>query len=176
MLSELVITKEQYHKFYDNITWENCTLRCEYLNNKFYNTFCDSDKKRIVETSNHNPSNLWYYTAGGNDTRDKIFILGLEEVDKYFGNSGDYVKKRRKQYYNGFVTLDYYNGQCFCNIYDLDRIAKDLNGEMYWWWLRSPGLFNIRAAYVGNVGSVFVCGDFVSNIFGGVRPALWLNL
>jgi len=45
-----------------------------------------------------------------------------------------------------------------------------------WWWLRSPGLGQFSAAYVGNDGDVYLSGNYVDNETGGVRPALWLNL
>ena len=44
----------------------------------------------------------------------------------------------------------------------------------YWWWLRSPGYDQYRAAYV--VRGVDYYGTFVSYDYNVVRPAIWLNL
>jgi len=58
--------------------------------------------------------------------------------------------------------------------YDKARIAR-LNGKA-WWWLRSPGSRDVRAAYVDCDGYLYVSGSHVSSAEGGVRPAFWLNL
>ena len=177
LLSDLVITNKPYHESFDSITWENCTLRREYLNNELYNSFSEGDKKRIIETTNRNSDNLWFDTAGGSDTCDKIFLLSLEEVDKYFGDSADYLRKRRKKYDNGKFFAGS-NGYHLSNTYNYDRIANNANGEAHCWWLRSPGNISSYAAYVFNFGNVIVFGSRINHIsaVGGVRPALWLNL
>ena len=43
------------------------------------------------------------------------------------------------------------------------------------WWLRSPGIFEDKAAEVEEEGKVHDGGSYVS-FYNGVRPALWLNL
>jgi len=77
------------------VTWETCSLR-EYLNNEFLQRFTKEQQARIVEKNISNPDNIWYGTTGGKDTRDKIFLLSLEEADRYFGNSRDYLNRRRQ--------------------------------------------------------------------------------
>jgi hypothetical protein len=179
LLSELVITDKPYHQPGGEITWENCTLRRDYLNNEFYNSFSTSDKKRIIETPNCNPDNLWYGIPGGKDTRDKVFLLSLEEVDRYFGDSGDYLSKRRKNWNSHDQKFYASNdGWAFSNSHDSERVAKDANGKAWWWWLRSPGDDSYYAAYVNTDGNVGVSGGgvSVSGVGGGFRPALWLNL
>jgi hypothetical protein len=59
---------------------------------------------------------------------------------------------------------------------DRDRIEKNDCGKARWWWLRSPGYVASRAAVVGSVGGVHAYGYNVDSDFGGLRPALWLNL
>ena len=173
LLSDKVIESRRYHSNDVTTTWAKCELR-GYLNGAFYNSF-GQEKSRIIETPISNPSNLWYGTDGGSSTHDKVFLLSLEEVDKYFGNSGDYVNKRRKKYENGkYVAAA--GGWAFSNENDNSRIATDASGKACWWWLRSPGNYGIAAAGVTDVGSVYVRGLRVSFASGGVRPALWLNL
>lgn len=156
-----------------DITWEICSLR-KYLNGEFLENFPTAQQNKIIETNNHNPDNLWYDSPGGRNTDDKIFLLSLEEVDMYFGNSGDYHNKRRKEYNNGqFIKNS--DGYYFSNSYDNDRVAK-YGGKACWWWLRSPGVFNSHAAFVHDGGSVFALGNSANFIGGGVRPALWLEL
>ena len=45
-----------------------------------------------------------------------------------------------------------------------------------WWWLRSPGDRQNRAAGVDYVGYVFEYGFSVRYALDAVRPALWIDL
>ena len=162
LLSEYVIESRRYHERNEAITWENSTLR-RYLNNEFYNSFTAEERRRIAETRLRNANNQWYGTNGGNDTTDRIFLLSLEEVVQYFGDSGQLRNRPGNSYY----IDDQYNNA---------RIAVELNGNAHWWWLRSPGSNTYNAALVSDGGFVDVDGFLVSSVRGGVRPALWLNL
>ena len=175
VLSDEIIERRAYNETYADVTWKSCTLRA-YLNGDFHNTFSDEDKSRIIETTNQNANNLWYGTTGGRDTRDKIFLLSLDEVDKYFGNSGDYRSKRSKrQEYGDDKYYTDSNGWYLSNSHDSQRMAN-FDNKRAWWWLRAPGFGSIRAAYVISDGAVRVSGLVVDFRSGGVRPALWLNL
>jgi hypothetical protein len=174
----LIITKDVIEKrpynigYLSDATWETCDLR-KYLNSEFLQKFTKEQQGLIVERTNHNPDNLWYGTKGGRDTRDKIFLLSIEEVDRYFGDSGDYLNKRRKKYDNGKWIANS-DGYEFSNSYDDDRIAN-YGGGACWWWLRSPGDISRSAALVDIGGGVSVDGSGV-DCNGGVRPALWLKV
>ena len=176
IITEHVIERRPYHVEPAHVTWETCILR-RYLNGEFLQKFKEEEQRRIAETSIQNSDNLWFDTKGGKDTTDKVFLLSLEEIDRYFGDSGDYQNKRRKtyegQYPSGkWVPSD--GGYAFSNANDSDRIAKH-NNQPPWWWLRSPGDNSFNAAYVNGDGSVFVYGSIALYDTGGVRPALWLN-
>ncbi|MCL2768123.1 MAG: DUF6273 domain-containing protein [Synergistaceae bacterium] len=154
-----------------NLTWETSNLR-EYLNGEFLQRFTEEEQGRIAESIINTPDNLWYGTKGGNDTTDKVFLLSLEELDKYFDNSGDYENKMRKKWDgNQWVSAD--NGMTLSNINDSSRVAK-LGDQTSWWWLRSPG-FDFGAAVVLGTGTVYIYGISVI-LDGGVRPVLWINL
>ena len=58
---------------------------------------------------------------------------------------------------------------------DNERVAK-FNGEADWWWLRSPGNIGEYAALVNSIGCVYISGIDVGSGYGGIRPALWVNL
>jgi len=173
ILSENVIEIRPYNTVSVNVTWESCTLR-NYLNSEFLEKFNIKQQERIAETLNFNKSNYWYGTSGGMKSMDKIFLFDLEEADKYFGNSSDYVNKRRKIQDIGRIISDN-NGYYFTNIYDSERVTE-YNHKSCWWWLRSPGGNNKSAACVYDDGGVNVSGFIVNNYHGGVRPALWLKL
>ena len=190
LLSEKVIEERKYNERETGVTWETCTLR-RYLNEEFYNGFGADEKARIAETTIINNDNPWSGIKGGAATNDKIFLLSIEEVVKYFGDSGQ-LKNRpsnktwsiNDQYNCARIAMD--SGQLkkrFLNDptgnlgeYHSARIAAD--GESYpsWWWLRSPGYFDDSAVFVRSRGTVELVGCNVAHDNPGVRPALWLNL
>jgi hypothetical protein len=151
ILSDKIIENRVYHSPWGEITWEHSSLR-EFLNGSFYNsTFTEQEKGWIEETNIINNDNAQYGTSGGNDTVDKIFLLSIDEVNTYMGNDSHINLRNAK-------------------------IAEHLaTGNIGWWWLRSPGSRSDRAAGVREGGYVGVNGNYVGD-FGGVRPALWLNL
>jgi hypothetical protein len=185
LISEIILEMRPYNvKNEIDITWDACTLR-KYLNGEFYNKL-GAEKSAIAETSNSNPDNPWYDTEGGKTTADKVFLLSLDELVKYFGDSGDLANKQRKDgdrnaKSDGTLIIDRYNDA---------RIATDTSGRASLWWLRSPGasefyqhysppslsLKNDKAAFVRSDGFISVCGVSVNSNNVGVRPALWLNL
>ena len=174
ILSERIIEKRPYDSGNENATWETCELR-RYLNGEFYNSFSTEEKARIAEMPIPNNNNSWYGTSGGNATNDKIFLLSIEEVVKYFGDSGDL--KNRKGWYeeNNNDVLKDGKGYYINDEYNSARKAVDADGTASWWRLRSPGGYSVSAAYVGPDGR-FSIGGVVHANSGGLRPALWLNL
>jgi len=173
LITEDVIENRPYNNQDVDVTWETCDLR-KYLNGEFLRKFTEEERREIAETQISNPDNLWYGKPGGMNTVDKIFLLSLEEVDRYFGDSGDYKNKRRKKYENNrWVAAN--NGYALSNAHDSDRVAK-IGNKTCWWWLRSPGVSSYDAADVLGDGLVYVSGVGVGNDSGGVRPAFWLNL
>lgn len=198
ILTEKVIEKRAYHNHECEITWETCDMR-KYLNEEFYNSFSASDRARIIEVVNENHDNPWYGTSGGNPTTDRIFLLGIEEVVKYFGDSGQ------------LITRYVYPGCDWCkdkflpwidDQYNIARRAVDDNGIVCHWRLRSPGSngrsvasvsgfcgdgFDQGGIGIGN-GDKLIDGHFLHDGSGylssclpdghdlnGVRPTLWLR-
>jgi hypothetical protein len=165
----LIITKDipeerAYNTDYEGISWEKSTLR-NYLNNDFYNQFTDDEKAMILETKLTNSNNPWYGTDGGFDTKDKIFLLSLDETVKYFGDSGAISNKN-----NGFGNSDTY----IDDQYNDKRLAYYKGGDG-WWWLRTPGYIKHLSSLVYFDGSIYLYGGPVDRDFIGVRPALWLT-
>ena len=177
LLSDKIIEKKRFHSNVTANTWAECELR-EYLNGAFYDSFGE-ERTRIAETQLGNPKNLWVGTAGGNNTLDRIFLLSLEELDRYFGNSGDYADKIRKSWNSDKMKFQKdSDGWYISNSHDQSRIAEDADGEACWWWLRSPGKktkSSSSTALVNANGLVRVDGNIVTQNSGGIRPALWLK-
>ncbi|HEY8422203.1 MAG TPA: DUF6273 domain-containing protein [Thermoclostridium sp.] len=174
IITEEIIDQRSYHNFYKEITWAECSLR-SYLNGEFYDRFSPEEKSRIIPVLNKNLDNQWHGAKGGEDTEDRIFLLSIEEVCTYFGDS-------RLKLYNRGKNQRYWLERKDEN--NINRIAmlRGANGS-WWWWLRSPGRYNVRAAYIHGDGNIGMQGNNVKKgnasdgrCTGGVRPALWLKL
>lgn len=156
VISKYALDCQQYNTSYMHVTWETCTLRT-WLNGTFLNSaFSSSEHAAIVQTTVTADENPKYDTDPGSATTDKVFLLSIDEVNKYF--SSDSARQCRPTAYavaNGTYKGD--NGNC-------------------WWWLRSPGFDQDRAPYVLNGGSVYYIGNYVNCDYGAVRPAMWINL
>ncbi|MDL2327092.1 DUF6273 domain-containing protein [Ruminococcaceae bacterium OttesenSCG-928-A11] len=175
VITEEIIDQRPYHDAYTAITWADCALR-KYLNGEFYEAFSPPDRARIRPVLNQNPDNQWYGTSGGADTSDHIFLLSLDEVCTYFGDSRAklYNPKKNQRYW--FERKDENNSK-------RQAMLRGADGT-WWWWLRSPGRVGVKAVYIfGTDGNIGIQGNNVlkGNISdgrctGGVRPALWLAL
>lgn len=72
-----------YHEVRETVTWENCSMR-NWLNGEFLEEhFSDAEQERILSVNVVNKDNTVYETEGGNNTRDKVFLLSTEEVMQY---------------------------------------------------------------------------------------------
>ena len=91
LLTKDILEYERYNQEYESVTWETCTLR-SYLNGEWYNnTFSDDEKDMILTTNVVNSDNADYDTSGGNDTKDKVFLLSIDEVEQYFSSDDERV-------------------------------------------------------------------------------------
>ena len=162
LISKYALDCKQYNAELTDVTWEICSLR-QWLNGTFLNdAFSAEEQALIQDTYVSADANPKYDTNPGNATTDKVFLLSINEAEKYFGSDED--RKCTSTEYakaNGAYTNSIYtkNGVLTCE-----------------WWLRSPGHHRSNATFVDCDGSVFYFGDYVSYDYAGVRPALWINL
>ena len=159
---------KNYNEKYTSVTWENCTLR-NWMNNDFYSTaFSGGEQGAIVEQTVVNKDNPVYGTEGGNDTRDKVFSLSIDEV----------------------LSPDY----GFCEDYDTDSVSRRVKASDYahamgayidtsafyrgnsLWRLRSPGSSTDYAADVIDSGYVNRIGGCVNTVNSACVPALHINI
>ena len=95
-----------------------------------------------------------------------MFLLSLDEVVRYFGDSGQLGGSQ-----NGRVG--------FRDRFNDERTAHKLNGLAWLWWLRSPGIFRDYVAVVHYDGTILVGGSRAGSravyYVIGVRPAMWLR-
>ncbi|MCD7742924.1 MAG: DUF6273 domain-containing protein [Oscillospiraceae bacterium] len=157
LISEKGLDCRMYHGDNTTMTWENCDLR-KWLNGEFLQgAFTAEEQAQIVLTPTPNPGSTVHGAAGGNDTEDKVFLLNVDEADKYF--TGDAAR-----------MLD-------GTPYTVARGAfvNERTGRV-WWWLRSPGYYVSDAAGVNYLGQLHRSGDNVSTTNNAVRPAMWVQL
>ena len=163
LISKQALDCQQYNTSYTDVTWESCSLR-KWMNGTFLNkAFNAEEQAQIQNTTVSADKNPEYNTNPGNATTDKVFLLSINEVEKYFNS--DEARKCAPTAYakaQGAYTSDIYktaSGAATC-----------------WWWLRSPGDHQTYAATVSYGGSVNYYGDLVNYAHDAVRPALWINL
>lgn len=82
-IKEKPISNIVYNNIDENMTWEISGLR-GYLNSEYIKEkFCEEEATKILPIEVVTTDNTKYNTKGGNKTQDKLFVLSLEEVQKY---------------------------------------------------------------------------------------------
>lgn len=164
VISDKALDCQPYNSSYtEEVTWENCSLR-KWLNGTFLNkAFSPEEQAQIQNTTVSADNNPQYSTNPGNATTDKVFLLSINEVEKYFNS--DEARKCAPTAYakaQGASTSD---------------TCKTPSGAATcWWWLRSPGDDQSSAAYVYFGGNVFELGNYVFSGLNAVRPAMWISI
>ena len=150
LISRYEIDVKPYHDIIRIVTWEECLLRA-WLNGDFLTSaFSEAEQADIVETMLDNPDNPVFSTEGGNATEDRVFLLSIEEAERYFNYDEDRAASRT-------------------------AYAAALGDSKERWWLRSPGSFRTAGACVREDGVILDGGEVGPTAGIGVRPALWLR-
>ena len=183
LLSDQNLDALQYHTEQEDVTWETSTIRSwlngydasantggsngiDYTGDNFLNTaFSAKEQTAIAETNVVNDDNdetgADIPIDAGDDTTDRIFLLSLTETynKKYFPN---YCFSTNTAYVADGGKFGY-------SMYGV--------GESDWWWLRSPGSDQSKAAFIEwEDGTSVTDGNPVNNENTAVRPAFNLNL
>jgi tetratricopeptide (TPR) repeat protein len=83
LMKKVALSGLAYNDEFQDITWENSTLR-QYLNSNFLTeTFTEEEKNNIILTDVKNNVNTTYSTDAGKDTWDYIFLMSIDEAIKY---------------------------------------------------------------------------------------------
>jgi|GEM_PF-5293437 len=164
VVSEKVIDLRPYNEESKAITWEQSDVRT-WLNGAFYEGLPSELKALAVDTKLTNNRNPVHETPGGTNTKDKVFLLSIDEAQKYFLKDEERVAETSLT----AATITYVGEH---NGLKLEDAKKSLNKSS--WWLRSPGDAEDTASGVQENGKVFPPGVYVESS-GGVRPAMWLD-
>lgn len=155
LISKYALDADRYNFQEENITWSESYIR-RFLNTTFINeAFNDEEQKQILLTHLDNPDNPTRGTYGGIPTEDKLFLLSIQEANKYF--KSDAERRCKPTAYAKYHSVSIINNYCI-------------------WWLRSPGYDTHLASRVLDLGCIGDYGFSVKNSNHAVRVALWLNL
>ncbi len=159
-----------YNKEYEKITtWHKSTVS-RWLNRIFINeAFSNKEKKKIQDTIVENKGNEDFGTYGGANTTDKLFLLSVDEVYRYFKSDED----------RGAALTKYARIKIASHMYGDDdgEILYKVGSWRQWCYiLRSPGDSQDSVANVGDDGSVSEYGNSAYHNFFAVRPAMWVSL
>ena len=125
--------------------------------------FSKEEQDKILTTRLTGDRKHQYGTDAGKDTEDKIFLLSIDEANKYF--------------------KDKESLQCKATAYACENGAHVAKNGNCMWWLRSPGASQKYAAQIDFAGYISERGGLVDKSgydydgYGSaVRPALWISL
>ena len=194
LISKYGIDSQHYNDDYIDVTYETCSLR-NWLNEKFMDNAFDPDDKQMIQITSVSPDkNPECDVDPGKRTEDKVFLLSIKEVERYFKDD-----KSRSCVATKYAAAQAENQAEAQGKYDNDYIPC-------WWWLRTPGYHidysddnwgadktrldetdyvayvetngyidysGCRVIYDGSIGMDE--GTFLYEIVA-VRPALWVDL
>lgn len=156
LVSQQGIEGKRYNEAPGNTVWENSSLR-NWLNTNFYNdAFTDEEKKLILTSDIINYKNVRYRTENGGNTSDNIFLLSIEEAERFFVSDEERT----------LVPTPLAKSR---------GVFVDKSGNS-WWWLRSSGCVQSYAADVDYGGDIDSYGSNRYHAINCVRPALWISL
>ena len=190
LVSKYIIDAKYYNEEGGDVTWETSSIR-KWLNNDFYNkAFDEKEKELIIETLLHTNDESGiraytvdekYYTIGGNDTKDKIFLLSTDEIKKYMWHNKNFVLTTVTENVNKNVDryrYSYKNSDRWIEKYD-DRVCYSS------YMTRSPGYEQdtVKSVCSNSLEEEYIFDSthaggsvaWLSYPIDGVRPAMWVK-
>ena len=180
LLADQNLDAGPYNKSHTDVTWETCTRRSwlngygassnvdgiDYSSDNFIDAaFTSAEKNVIRQVTVVNEDNPYYGTEGGNDTKDKVYLLSIAEASNAsygFNSTFDTDSKTRVATNTAYVA---------------GKSGMSDVGKAAYWWLRSPGGSAYTASSVNYDGyGYYYYGYDVDYGSVAVRPALHLNL
>lgn len=159
LISKCALDLQPFNTENANVAWDSCTLRT-WLNETFFNEAFNEEEQALIPLTAVNAAdakNPEKNVDPGESTEDHLFLLSINEVNKYFTSDDERL--------------------CFPTAYLQAKDTCFMSEEGHcWWWLRSPGDSSHSAALVDFFGFVDCYGYDVYYDFYCVRPAMWLDL
>ena len=149
IISQYGLDAKQFHEDFSGSGYQESTLR-KWLNTDFYeNAFQLREKNNIILTNIDNSSGI--------QTKDKVFLLSHDEVERYFPSD-----EERKCTATEYATA---NG-----------VSTNQSSKSVWWWLRTQPKNKFSVEVISNYGWFNEYGIYVNAKYTAVRPALWLSM
>ena len=152
VVSKYALDYMAFHNNKTDATWESSYVRT-WLNDTFYHTAFTPEQQAVIMqasvSANANPN--WPDVYPGHDTVDRLFLLGYNELQQYFGEN---------------VGM-----QCSATPFAVSKGAK----EACRWWLRTLTYSHVMVTCVESDGTIKKYGDEITAL-NAVRPAMWVNL
>lgn len=170
MISKYALDCKKYNSSLEDITWEKCSLRT-WMNESFLNeAFSYSEQEKIL-TINNTEDNSENDTNSDSEINDRVFLLSITEVEKYFDTDAKETLCSTTRYAKEQgVKLKKYS-----IISQSERRPDAFTGSYCAWWLRSLSSVEKYAATITFSGRISP-GAPVAKDNIGVRPAMWINL
>ena len=169
----------------DECQWSETILR-NWLNSDFYNTaFNDNEKERIIECELENFNIPISLHKKQEKTKDKVFILSLDELQRYFYNDERKVNKELTTTATKFAfsknKLIDFNSKDFeeekkkyAKAFNLPLSAFNIKTTTYWTRTFKDNRCLV-ISYDGNIEGQ-IDGKSNLNIYNGVRPAIFVKI
>ena len=155
VISKYALDCQRYNNTRASMTWEDCSLR-SWLNSAFLSeAFLPEEQALIPTVTALAGKNFSNGTSTGNDTEDQVFLLSIDETEKYF-----FFEKDRL---------------CTPTLYARSQGCTTNSYSICWWWMRTTGEYSNTAAYVNSDGPIYKAGAHIETNNIGVRPALWIK-
>ncbi len=158
VISDKILAYEPYNNTEDVVTWETCSMR-KWLNNEFFASAFSTEEQLLIPTVDVvNPRSPRYGTSGGNNTKDKVFLLSISEAESLPTNI--LISKPSK---SAFST-------------DFWALRSPITKEDIWYddYFSGTAYYGASVSPEGEISeSVNACRlDYSLN--NGVRPAIWI--
>lgn len=183
LISRYGLDVQSYNNKYENITWQESSIRI-WLNNDFINRAFSDKERTIIQLTNVDNSDSQGFefaatvlgktgyaspVSGGNNTQDKIFLLSYAEANRYLNVSFSLDNCTNTE--SRIAPTQYAIAQGS----DVSGGNKTVEGEESGnWWLRSPGNYQNSASCISSEGDLLYYEVYMDNIC--VRPAMWIDI
>ena len=165
LLAEYSLDSQPYHIEKDNVSWENSSLR-SWLNNDFFTTAFNKTEQKEIETTNLiNDDNPYYVNTNGNNTKEKVFLLSIEEAtNTEYALADDYNDIEK-------VIYTAYSEKIGGSLEDENKQA-----DLHAWWMRTPGYYSYYASEDVSYSSPYKYSENFYYDILTVRPSIKIKL
>lgn len=172
LLSDRCLDAVPYHTEYEDVFWEDSSLR-SWLNHAFLQrAFTEQERRGIVVSTVSNTNNHYFGTACGSGTQDRVFILSEEEV---------FSSGKATMY--GFQPSDAIADQgrrlsptAYASTRGAWQSTSPETAGFGFWFLRTNGYTRDNVVYVGEKGYLYNRGIPVTCGDAGIVPAIRVRL